>query len=297
MQPERAFGVRLLNASGCLDALTAPDTARQLDAFVTKTVTPLPRGGNAPVRIAETDVGMLNSIGLANPGRDRFLTETLPRLRGLGLPIWVSVGGFAAHEYAETCALLEDVAIELNLSCPNVDEAPESAAEIVAACRATTTLPLYAKLSPANWDIGALAHAVADAGADGISLVNTIRGLALDGGLRPRLGTATGGLSGTALKPVALAAVHVAYRVTNVPIVGMGGVRTGRDALELFAAGASAVGVGTTLFSDPSAPARIRDELAAELAALGLSSPEQARGIAHQQALPERKHLDVGSRV
>src|SRR5207247_6981958 len=111
----------LLTASGCLDALTAPDTARQLDAFVTKTVTPLPRAGNAPVRIAETDVGMLNSIGLANPGRERFLAETLPRLRGLGMPLWVSVGGFSAQEYAETCAVLEDVTIELNLSCPNLD--------------------------------------------------------------------------------------------------------------------------------------------------------------------------------
>jgi dihydroorotate dehydrogenase (NAD+) catalytic subunit len=287
----------LLNASGCLDALTAPETAQQLDAFVTKTVTPLPRGGNAPTRIAETDVGMLNSIGLANPGRDRFLAETLPRLRKLGLPLWISVGGFAASEYAETCALLEDATIELNLSCPNVDEAPESAAEIVAACRAVTGLPLYAKLSPANWDIAGLARAVADAGADGLSLVNTIRGLALDNELRPKLGTVTGGLSGPALKPVALAAVHVAYRATRLPIVGMGGVQTGRDALELFAAGASAVALGTVLFSDPSAPARIRNELAAELAALGLSSSEQARGIAHEEALPERKHLDLGSRV
>src|SRR3954468_13903152 len=102
----------LLNASGCLDALVAPDVARGLDAFVTKTVTPLPRDGNAPVRIVETDVGMLNSIGLANPGRDRFLAETLPRLREQGLPLWVSVGGFAAHEFAETCARLEDVTIE-----------------------------------------------------------------------------------------------------------------------------------------------------------------------------------------
>jgi len=297
MPLEHAFGVTLLNASGCLDGLTAPETARQLDAFVTKTVTPLPRGGNAPVRIAETDVGMLNSIGLANPGRDLFLAETLPELRELGIPLWVSVGGFAAHEYAETCSRLEDVTIELNLSCPNVDEAPESAAEIVAACRSATTLPLYAKLSPANWDIGALALAAAEAGADGLSLVNTIRGLALDGDLRPKLGTGTGGLSGPALKPVALAAVHVAYRVTKLPIIGMGGVRTGRDALELFAAGASGVAVGTTLFSDPSAPTRIRDELAAELAALGLSSPEQARGIAHQEALSERKQLDLGSRV
>ena len=297
MPPEHASGVTLLNASGCLDALNAPATARQFDAFVTKTVTPLARGGNAPVRIAETEVGMLNSIGLANPGRDRFVAETLPRLRELGLPLWVSVGGFTAHEYAETCSRLEDVTIELNLSCPNVDEAPESAAEIVAACRSATTLPLYAKLSPANWDVGALAVAAAEAGADGLSLVNTIRGLALDGDLRPKLGTGTGGLSGPALKPVALAAVHVAYRVTNLPIVGMGGVRTGRDALELFAAGASSVAVGTTLFSDPSAPARIRDELAAELAALGLSSPEEARGIAHQEALSKRKQLDLGSRV
>ena len=184
----------LLNASGCLDGLTAPDTARQLDAFVTKTVTPEPREGNAPVRIAETDAGMLNSIGLANPGRDAFLAETLPKLAELGLPIWVSVGGFAADEYADTCRALDgrdDVAcIELNLSCPNVDEAPESAAEIVASCRRETGLPLYAKLSPAVPDVGALARAVEDAGADGLSLVNTIRGLALDEGLRPgaRLG-------------------------------------------------------------------------------------------------------------
>ena len=287
----------LLNASGCLDALTAHETARQLDAFVTKTVTPLPRGGNAPVRIAETDVGMLNSIGLANPGRDRFLAETLPRLRGLGLPLWVSVGGFAAHEYAETCARLEDVTIELNLSCPNVEEAPESAAEIVAACRAATSLPLYAKLSPASWDIAAIARAVADAGADGLSLVNTIRGLALDAELRPVLATQTGGLSGPAVKPIALAAVHACFRATALPIVGMGGVQFGRDALELFAVGAGAVALGTVLFSDPSAPARIRDELAAELAARGLSSPEQACGIAHEGALPKREHLDVGSRV
>src|SRR4029079_8194384 len=130
--------------------------------------------GNAPVRIAETDYGMLNAIGLANPGRDRLVSHTLAAPRALGVPLWVSVGGFAAHEYAETCALLDDVTIELNLSCPNVDEAPESAAEIVAACRAATSLPLYAKLSPANWDIAELARAVAAAGADGISVVNTI---------------------------------------------------------------------------------------------------------------------------
>src|SRR5438445_10546501 len=110
--------MRLLNASGCLDALTAPEVARSLDAFVTKTVTPLPREGNPPVRIAETDAGMLNSIGLANPGRDRFLERVLPQLRELGVPLWVSVGGVAAREYAETCAALEDVSIQLNLPRP-----------------------------------------------------------------------------------------------------------------------------------------------------------------------------------
>ena len=287
----------LLNASGCLDALTAPETAGALDAFVTKTVTPLPRGGNAPVRIAETDVGMLNSIGLANLGREAFLAETLPRLRELGIPLWVSVGGFSAVEYAETCVRLENVTIELNLSCPNVDEAPDSAAEIVAACRAATALPLYAKLSPASWDLGAVARAVEGAGADGISVVNTMRGMKLDAELQPVLGTGIGGLSGPALRPIALAAVHACYRATRLPIVGMGGVASGRDALELHAAGARAVAIGTILFSDPLAPVRIREELSAELATIGLSSVEQACGIAHTEALPERKHLDVRSRV
>jgi dihydroorotate dehydrogenase len=200
----------LLNASGCLDALTAPETARQLDAFVTKTVTPERRAGNPPPRIAETESGMLNAIGLANPGREAFAAELLPRLRELGVPIWVSVGGFNALDYAETCARLagDDVAcIELNLSCPNVDEAPETAAEIVAACRAATSLPLFAKLSPHAWDVGETVRAVEDAGADGLSLVNTLRGCVLDRALSPVLARGTGGYSGPALKPVALAAV------------------------------------------------------------------------------------------
>jgi dihydroorotate dehydrogenase (NAD+) catalytic subunit len=272
----------LLNASGCLDALTAPEVARQLDAFVTKTVTPLPRPGNAPVRIVETEAGMLNSIGLANPGRERFLADSLPRLRELDLPLWVSVGGFAAREYAETCERLENVTVELNLSCPNVDEAPESAAEIVASCRAATSLPLYAKLSPAAWDIAEVARTVEAAGADGLSLVNTMRGLALDERtLRPVLGTATGGYSGPALRPIALAAVFVCRRATALPIVGMGGVTTGRDALELLAAGASAVALGTALFADPDAPARVRAELQVELDRLGLDSVDAVRGFAH----------------
>ena len=259
----------LLNASGCLDALAAPAVARTLDAFVTKTVTPEPREGSPPVRIAETDHGLLNAIGLQNPGRERFLAAVLPEVvRTLARPVWVSVGGFSAGDYAETCARLEGragvAAVELNLSCPNVDAAPASAAEIVAACRAATALPLYAKLSPATWDVAETARAVEAAGADGLSLVNTIRGLALDASLRPRLARAVGGYSGPALKPIALAAVYACRRVTELPIVGMGGIQNGRDVLEFLAAGATHVALGTVLFADPEAPRRIRDELAGE---------------------------------
>jgi dihydroorotate dehydrogenase (NAD+) catalytic subunit len=277
----------ILNASGCLDALEAPEVARSLDAFVTKTVTPEPRQGNRPIRIAETEHGMLNSIGLENPGIEALLSEKLPRLTELGVPIWVSVGGFAAAEYAELCAALDDrrevATIELNLSCPNVEEAPESAAEIVAAARSRTTKPLYAKLSPAAADVAEVALAVQAAGADGLSLVNTIRGLTLDDEtLLPTLGTETGGYSGPALKPIALAAVHRCYRATGLPIVGMGGVATGRDALELIAAGATAVALGTVLFADNEAPSRVRAELAQELAARGFERPEDVRGLAHR---------------
>jgi dihydroorotate dehydrogenase (NAD+) catalytic subunit len=275
--------VRILNASGCLDALAAPDVARQLDAFVTKTVTPLPREGSAPPRIAETAHGMLNAIGLANPGRERFLAEHLPRLRELGGPLWISVGGFCADDYAETCSRLrrEEVeAVELNLSCPNVDEAADSAAEIVAACRRATELPLYAKLSAAHPDVAEVAGAVAAAGADGLSLINTLRGVALDHLLRPLLARGSGGLSGPSLKPVALHAVSACHDATGLPIVGMGGIQTGRDALEFAACGAQDVALGTVLFADPGAPARVREELAAACADAGVANPEDARGFA-----------------
>ncbi len=274
----------LVNASGCLDALTAPSVARSFDAFVTKTVTPEPREGNPPVRIAETDFGMLNAIGLANPGRQVFIGQTLPRLaRELNRPIWVSVGGFTAREYAETCEQLardEVACIELNLSCPNVDEAPESAAEIVRACREVTAKPLYAKVSPHSWDIGETVRAIEAAGADGLSLVNTLRGATLDARLRPTLSRGTGGYSGPALRPVALAAVRAARRATQLPIVGMGGVETGRHVLEFVACGATHVALGTVLFADPDAPSRVRDELADELKTLGFDTLEDVRGVA-----------------
>jgi dihydroorotate dehydrogenase (NAD+) catalytic subunit len=287
--------LRLLNASGCLDALTAPEVVAELDVFVTKTVTPLPRGGNEPVRIAETEVGMLNAIGLANPGIDGFLHHTLPRLSGL--QVWVSVGGFSVRDYADICERLEGeeiAAIELNLSCPNVDEVPSGVGEVVAAARAVTSKPLYAKLAPAS-DVAENAKAAAAAGADGLSLVNTVKGMALDERtLRPVLARGAGGLSGPALRPLALAAVFAAHQATRLPIVGMGGVASGRDALELLAAGASDVALGTILFSDPAAPSRIRAELEAELAAHGFAESDNAVGAAHE---PKASTLDRESRV
>jgi dihydroorotate dehydrogenase (NAD+) catalytic subunit len=282
--------VNILNASGCLDALTAPKVARSLDAFVTKTVTPLPREGNAPPRIAEVEHGMLNSIGLANPGIDRFLAQTLPRLAELEVPIWVSVGGFAVAEYADLCDRLDDrpevEAIELNVSCPNVDDVPASVGEIVAASRAATRKPLYTKLSPATAEIAEVARAAQKAGTDGLSLVNTILGLALDEQtLKPRLSRGAGGLSGAALKPIALAAVYACYAATGLPIVGMGGITSGRDALELVAAGAASLALGTILFADPGAPARIRAELASEIAKLGVGEIDNAIGLAHAESV------------
>jgi dihydroorotate dehydrogenase (NAD+) catalytic subunit len=292
----------LLNASGCLDALTAPDVARSLDAFVTKTVTPLPRGGNAPVRIAETDAGMLNSIGLANPGIDRFLTRNLPELEVLGVAVWVSVGGFEAHDYAEICLRLDDYesvsAIELNVSCPNVEAPVESAAQIVSSARLATRKRLWAKLSPAVPDIAEVARAAQASGADGLALVNTIRGLKLDERtLKPALGPGQGGLSGPALRPIALAAVANCYRATGLPIVGMGGIQTGRHALEFVAAGARHVALGTALFADPDAPARVRAELHAEAAMHGFSTYEDAYAFAHEEPLSVGTTLDDRSSV
>ena len=302
--------MRLLNASGCLDALAAPEVARTLDVFVTKTVTPLPREGNAPPRIAETEAGMLNAIGLANPGVEAFVADHLPRLAELGVPLWVSVGGFSVDDYvtvAEQVGRDEVEALELNLSCPNVDEVPESVGEVVAAVRAVTSKPLYAKLSAAVPDLAATARAAEAAGADGLSLVNTVRGLALvERTLQPVLARGTGGLSGPVLRPVALAAVHACFAATALPIVGMGGVSTGRHALELAACGASDVAVGTALFADPGAGARVRAELEAEAVALGFANADNAIGVAHvggdptldsESRLPVEKALHIGANM
>ena len=187
--------------------------------------------------------------------------------------------------------------IELNLSCPNVDEAPEGAAEIVAACRAATSLPLYAKLSPHAWDIGETVRAVEAAGADGISLVNTLRGLALDSRLAPRLASGGGGYSGPALKPVALAAVYGARRATDLPIVGMGGVWNGRDALELIACGATHVALGTVLFGDPDAPATGPERASRRRGATPASIVPKTRFARPFHPLPREDNFPVTTEV
>jgi dihydroorotate dehydrogenase (NAD+) catalytic subunit len=245
---------------------------------------------------------MLNSIGLANPGIDRFLTRSLPQLEELGVPLWISVGGFEADDYAEICSRLDDhaavSAIELNVSCPNIETPAESAAQIVSAARLATRKQLWAKLSPAVPDVAEVARAAQAAGADGLSLVNTILGLKLDSRtLRPVLGRGQGGLSGPALKPIALAAVANCYRATQLPIVGMGGIQTGMDALEFIAAGAQHVALGTVLFADPDAPARVRAELHAALAERGWSAYEDAYAVAHEEPLSVGTTLDDRSSV
>lgn len=267
----------VLNASGTLDALAAAGAGvpvhRDVAALVTKTITPLPREGNPPPRIAESPSGLLNSIGLANPGVAAFV-EDLPALVALGRPLVVSIGGFSVEDYARLAAALEGVAgivaLELNISCPNVETGcssigsdPFETANVVRACRAVSARPLWVKLSPNVPEIAPIACAAADSGADAIVCINTLRGMAIEPWSgRPLLGAGTGGLSGPALKPVALAAVWACASSCGLPVIGVGGVLTGRDALDLLDAGASAVQIGTALFRDPAAAGRVRLELA-----------------------------------
>ncbi len=282
----------LVNGSGTLDALTAGTLG--LGAFVTKTVTLSPRAGNPPQRIAETPSGMVNSIGLANPGLDRFVAEHLPRLAALGVPLVVSIGGWSRTEYVTAVRRIAEhpgvAAIELNVSCPNVDTGCISigtdAAEtrsLLESCREVTTLPLLAKLSPSVADVAEIAEAAAAGGASGLVLINTVRGMAIDRQtLRPLLGGGGGGLSGPAIKPVALHSVYHCHLRTKLPIIGMGGVATAEDVVEFLAAGATAVGIGTALFRDPGLPAKVLSELQTEVDRRALSSVAELVGAAHR---------------
>ncbi len=273
-------GMRLqnpvLSASGCFgwgEEYARFWDLRRMGALVGKAVTPHARPGNPDVRIAETPAGMLNAIGLQNPGPAAFRETILPRVHSLGIPIWVNVSANSVQEYVDLCGMLSAEpgvsAIELNLSCPNVGRgraefcvAPDAVAETVSACRPVCRCPLIPKLSPNTTDIAALARAAESAGADAVSLINTLVGMAIDvDRRRPVLGNRTGGLSGPAVKPVALRMVYEVVGAVSIPVIGIGGIACWRDALEFLMAGATAVQVGTANFFNPMAIPEILDGL------------------------------------
>lgn len=296
----------LIDASGTFDLL---EIARRVSgdyfaefpyaAYVPKTVTVDARTGNPPPRVTETASGMVNAIGLENPGVEAFV-EGLPALASLRQPVIVSVGGNSAAQYAAVVERLEEALVaggstlptvagyELNVSCPNVDGGlsigvdARATSEVTAAVRALTRRLLIVKLTPNVTDVRSAASAAVGAGADCLALVNTFRAMVLDPAtLRPFLGNRTGGLCGPAIKPIALRMVaEVAEALPKVPLVGMGGVMSGRDALEFIACGATAVAVGAANFTGLEAPRRILDELRAECVARGLTRVVDARGAA-----------------
>jgi dihydroorotate dehydrogenase (NAD+) catalytic subunit len=245
------------------------------DCFVSKTITVAPRQGNPPPRLYETPAGMINSIGLPNKGLDGFLASDLPQLAELPVPLCVSVMGFSRDELAQLVAAVaprdEVSLIELNVSCPNVETGlimgadPTETARAVARLRPLTDKPLIVKLTPNATDPPAVAVAAQEAGADAVSLINTLRGMALDprGSGRPWLGAGTGGVSGPAVRPIALAQVASVSDAVSIPVIGMGGIESGRDAADFLSAGAACIAVGTASFRDPAAGSRIAAELGA----------------------------------
>jgi dihydroorotate dehydrogenase (NAD+) catalytic subunit len=297
----------LMTASGC--AANGRELHRffdisELGAFVTKTVLANPRSGRGTPRMAETPSGMLNSIGLQGPGIADFAGNDLAWLKSVGARVLVSIAGNTASEYADVAAALRDspvfdavVGVEVNISCPNVANRglvfacdPLTSAEVIALVRETLPpdIPIFAKLSPDVSDIVQIARACVRAGADGLTMINTLLAMVIDTELlRPQVAGITGGLSGPAIRPVAVRAiwqVHAAMiegSIRTVPIIGVGGVRTGDDALQLVAAGASAIQVGTAIFNDPTAPVRVNRELAAALQDKGYARFSDAVGIAH----------------
>jgi dihydroorotate dehydrogenase (NAD+) catalytic subunit len=289
----------VLTASGCAAAGRELDhfvDVSTLGAVVTKTITPTVRSGRPTPRMAETPSGMLNSIGLQGPGIESFLAHDLPWLAERGARAVVSIAGSTVGEFAELARRLYDEPavsmIEVNISCPNVEERgqvfacdPIAADRVIRAVRAAANpaVPIFAKLSPDVTDICIIARACASAGADGLSLINTLLGMVIDTEtLAPALAGVTGGLSGPAIRPVAVRCVwQVHDELPHLPIVGMGGIRTGLDALQFILAGASAVSVGTAIFADPSSPARVLAELDTALAQRGFATVRDAVGYAH----------------
>jgi dihydroorotate dehydrogenase (NAD+) catalytic subunit len=295
----------VMTASGCAAAgreLHQFFDIAQLGAVVTKSIMRDPRSGRPTPRMVETASGMLNSIGLQGPGIDAFLARDLPWLLQHDARPIVSIAGSTLGEYGELARRVGHTpgvaAVEVNISCPNVENRglvfacdPLQASRVIAAVRSNTPrgLPVLAKLSPDVTSIVEIAESVIDAGADGVVLINTLLGLSVDlDTMRPVLAGVTGGLSGPAVKPVALRAVwEVAQAYPDVPIVGVGGIRTGADALEFIAAGACAVQVGTVIFNDPSAPIRIVRELRSELASRGHTRVADVVGLAHRRTAAE----------
>ncbi len=246
----------------------------RLGGFVTKAVTPDSRRGNPPPRIIETPSGMLNAIGLQNNGLDDFLAKTAPDLEKFEAVVLVNVAGRTVEDYVTVTAALDSIpcidGIELNISCPNVKEggisfgaSPESAACVVGAARDATIKPLIAKLTPNVADIASMARACEEAGADAVSLINTITGMVVDvEKRRPMLANVTGGLSGPAVRPVAVRMVYETARAVTIPVIGMGGIFSARDALEFLIAGASLVQIGCGMFVNPMLPIEVIDGLA-----------------------------------
>lgn len=262
----------------------------RLGAIVAKTVTLKPREGNMPPRICETTSGMLNSIGLQNEGLEYFLKYDLPYMRKFKIPIIVNIAGNTLEEYAQICRDLKGIegvsAIELNISCPNIKAggiafgaSSRLAEQVTAAARYNTDLPLIVKLTPNVYNISKIARAVVSAGADAVSLINTLVGMSIDiNTFKPHLANYTGGLSGPAIKPVAVRMVWEVAQTVNVPIIGIGGIMTTEDAIEFFLAGATAVAVGTANFINPTAMIDIIEGIERFLSERGLTDIRQLVG-------------------
>ena len=296
----KRFSNPIFTASGCASSgqeLSQFFPLTELGAVVTKSIMTKARTGRATPRMAETPSGMLNSIGLQGPGIDTFLENDIPWLIENNAKIVVSIAGETVEEYGVLARRLRAVsgisAVEVNISCPNVENRgqvfschPDTSTAVIESVRRNIggELPIIAKLSPDVTDIVAIAKAVIDAGVDGLALINTLLGMVIDtNSLKPKLAGKTGGLSGPAIRPVAVRAIYQVHQAfPNIPIVGMGGVATGRDAFELVLAGASAVSIGTASFGNPTAALQVKNELADLLTQKGFNDFRDAIGFAHR---------------
>ncbi|MCC5889544.1 MAG: dihydroorotate dehydrogenase [Alkalibacterium sp.] len=266
----------------------------ELGAIMIKAATEEKRLGNSTPRVAETKSGMLNAIGLQNPGVLKIIENELPFLGGYDLPVIANIAGSTVEEYENVAKALRQTdlihAIELNISCPNVKEGgvqfgtvPEVAYEVTRRVKEQASVPVYVKLSPNAADIVAVAQAVESAGADGLTMINTLTGMTIDlHKRRPLLSNKVGGLSGPAIKPVAIRMIYDVYKAVNIPIIGMGGIMTTEDVLEFLMAGASAVAVGTANFQNPMICKELIDDLPTTLKQYGFESIEEAIGSAHR---------------